>query len=223
LPAGCQTTQGDDCNDNDVTINPGATEICDGVDNDCDGQVDEGFLNTYYQDADGDGYGYDDGMSSIEACTQPLGYVANNTDCDDGDANINPGATEVCDGIDNDCDGLIDDGIASTPTTCGVGACASSGQLTCQNGSTQDTCTPGQPQEEVCDGIDNDCNGSVDENYVFNGFQQPINSNGSSIFKAGSTIPVKIILTDCSGQNISTATVTIAVYKFLSLLVWQGF
>ncbi|HLA49725.1 MAG TPA: MopE-related protein [Thermodesulfovibrionia bacterium] len=62
-------------------------------------------MNTYYEDVDGDGYGYDYdyGMSSIEACAQPSGYAADNTDCNDNDPTINPGAIEVCNGIDDDC------------------------------------------------------------------------------------------------------------------------
>ena len=72
-------------------------------------------------------------------------------------------SAEVCDGADNDCNGAVDDGIASTPTTCGVGACASIGTLSCVGGAMIDTCTPGTPSTEVCDGIDNNCNGLVDD------------------------------------------------------------
>ncbi|MFO7962810.1 MAG: MopE-related protein [Desulfobacterales bacterium] len=98
-----------DCDDTDAAINPGAVEVCDGKDNDCDGEVDEGVQNIYYQDADGDGYG--DPMNSIQDCSAPSGYVTDNTDCDDTDASVNPGAAEVCDdGIDNDCDGEVDEG-----------------------------------------------------------------------------------------------------------------
>ncbi|MCP4122421.1 MAG: hypothetical protein GY751_11760, partial [Bacteroidetes bacterium] len=80
------TACGSDCDDTNPNIYPGATEICDGVDNDCDGSVDEGF------DGDGDG------------------YTTCGGDCNDGDDSTNPGATEICDGVDNDCDGQIDEG-----------------------------------------------------------------------------------------------------------------
>ncbi|UCD34219.1 MAG: hypothetical protein JSU90_07905, partial [Nitrospiraceae bacterium] len=82
-------------------------EICDGLDNDCDGQVDEGVKNTYYKDADGDGYG--DLADTVLSCDVPPGYVLDDTDCDDSDAQAYPGADEVCDGLDNDCDGSSDE------------------------------------------------------------------------------------------------------------------
>jgi hypothetical protein len=96
-----------DCNDNNINVNPGATEVCNDIDDDCDGEIDEGVKNTYYQDSDGDTYG--NPLVSTEACTAPPGYVSDNTDCDDTDANVHPEATEVCNGIDDDCNGEIDD------------------------------------------------------------------------------------------------------------------
>ena len=91
-------TVGDgDCNDNDPTIHPGAAEICDGIDNNCNGQVDEGGQNTFYRDADGDGFG--NPTASTQACTAPAGYVVDHTDCNDGNAAIHPGATELCNGV----------------------------------------------------------------------------------------------------------------------------
>ena len=100
--------QGGDCDDSDATINPNAVEVCDGIDNNCDGVVDEGLTSTFYQDSDGDGFG---GSTTIQSCGQPSGYVVQGGDCDDSDATINPNAVEVCDGIDNNCDGVIDVGL----------------------------------------------------------------------------------------------------------------
>ncbi|MDR4508695.1 MAG: putative metal-binding motif-containing protein [Candidatus Brocadiaceae bacterium] len=98
----------DDCNDRDSSVNPHAQEICDGADNNCDGQVDEGLKTTYYEDVDGDGYGNPD--VTRESCEQPLGYVTDHTDCDDTRAAVNPGAMEIKkNGIDDDCNALTPD------------------------------------------------------------------------------------------------------------------
>ncbi|MFT3948705.1 MAG: MopE-related protein [Agriterribacter sp.] len=102
-----------DCNDSNPDIHPGATEICDGIDNNCDGQVDEGLLFWIYPDNDGDGYGIDEGK--IYSCNVPYGYADHGGDCKDDDNAIYPGAEEICgDGIDNDCDGQIDEGCSGT-------------------------------------------------------------------------------------------------------------
>ncbi len=111
-------TVGGDCDDNIATINPGAAEVCDGFDNNCNGQVDEGLTTTtYYPDADGDGYGSVPGQ---EFCSNPgAGWVLQAGDCNDSNASIHPepaGGKELCDGVDNDCDGVIDEGCSGKPT-----------------------------------------------------------------------------------------------------------
>jgi hypothetical protein len=98
----------DDCDDTRAADNPGATEVCDSHDNDCDGSVDEDASGgtTYYSDSDGDGYG--DGLATIVACSAPPAYVTDATDCDDHAAAVNPGATEVCEnGLDDECSGDV--------------------------------------------------------------------------------------------------------------------
>jgi hypothetical protein len=95
-----------DCNDLDDQVHPDAIEICDGVDNNCDGEVDEGVLDPWYADLDGDGFG--DPESVTLACERPDEYVPNDDDCNDTDASTYVGAEEVCDGVDNDCDGQVD-------------------------------------------------------------------------------------------------------------------
>jgi hypothetical protein len=104
---------GDDCDDTELNNYPGNTEVCDGIDNNCDGMIDEGLLTVYYADTDGDGFG--DASVSLMDCAAPSGYVTDNTDCDDTELNNYPGNTEVCDGIDNNCDGTIDEGCGPAP------------------------------------------------------------------------------------------------------------
>jgi hypothetical protein len=101
-----------DCDDADSAIHPAADEVCDGIDNNCDGSVDEGVLITWYLDYDSDGFG---GTAfSMEACDPLTGFVASNDDCDDLDDLSHPGADEICDGADNNCDGTIDEDLMST-------------------------------------------------------------------------------------------------------------
>ena len=101
-----------DCDDGDAEVNPAAAELCDGVDNDCDGLTDDEDAlatgDTWYPDADGDGYG-DAHSEGTLACEGPSGSTADSSDCDDGDAMISPAAEEVENGVDDDCDGEIDE------------------------------------------------------------------------------------------------------------------
>ena len=165
-----------DCDDLDATTHPGAGEVCDTKDNDCDGDVDEGVLSTWYADVDGDGFG--DAANVTEACTAPAGYQANGDDCDDTDAATSPAAYERCDGIDNDCDLVVDEDGALDSSTWypdadgdGYGDAASHVEACEQPSAHADnsedcndadsTVNPGAA--ETCNSVDEDCDGSVDE------------------------------------------------------------
>jgi hypothetical protein len=176
----------DDCDDTLTDVNPDADELCDGVnDDDCDGVVDEDDAvdaSTWYVDADSDTFG--NASYSTESCTQPAGYADNGDDCDDGDANSNPDADEVCGGADEDCDGTTDesgavdastwyidsdvDGYGDSATTT-VSCDAPSGYASVDGDcdDTDDTVNPGAT--EVCDGVDNDCDSDVDQGAVWVG------------------------------------------------------
>jgi hypothetical protein len=112
---------GGDCDDGDWTVNPGAVEDCDGVDDDCDGGVDEGLLVTVWVDADGDGYGDDE--RPLDVCELEEGQSQEGADCDDADASTFPGAEELCDGVDNDCDGVADSGEIGSSLICAAVSC----------------------------------------------------------------------------------------------------
>jgi Tfp pilus tip-associated adhesin PilY1 len=173
-PAGYARMTGD-CNDADPAINPSAVEICDGMDNDCDGGIDEGCVN-WYQDFDGDNFG--NAAVSLVKVNKPAGYVSDDTDCDDTNPDINPGKNEICgDGIDNDCDGSTDegcqvwyldlDGDTYGDNTVTSDAVSNPGGYVTRGGDCNDTDATVNPDAaEVCDGIDNDCDGLEDEGCV---------------------------------------------------------
>ncbi len=148
----------EDCNDDDPTINPYAEELCDGIDNDCNGTVDDGATDatTYYADFDDDGYG--NATVTVEGCDTPAGYTSDASDCNDADAAWHPGAVEECtDPSDLNCDGSV--GYADADGD-GHAACEE-----CDDSSGQ--INPNAV--ELCDGVDNDCDGTVDGPGAFGG------------------------------------------------------
>ena len=165
-----------DCNDASAAAYPGADEVCDGIDNSCDGNIDPDTaldVHTWYADADGDGFG--DATATVGSCTMPSGFTTDTSDCDDAASDVYPGADELCDEVDNDCDGVIDPADATDATiwypdsdedgygdsSGGVTACEAPIGHVEQGGDCDDRNNLVYPtaEEWANDGVDQDCNG----------------------------------------------------------------
>ena len=179
-----------DCDDSSVLAYTGATEVCDDYDNDCDGDVDDADSDvdasggdTYYLDDDGDSYGdpADSKMYCDATAADDDDYVSNSDDCDDTSALAYDGATEVCDSVDNDCNGdtdeadsglsggttyyVDDDGDGYGDNDSGADYCSDpgSGYATVDGDCDDGSELAYDGAEEICDDYDNDCDGDVDE------------------------------------------------------------
>lgn len=150
------------------TASQATAETCNGFDDDCDGQTDEGVLIPFYADEDGDQHG--DAAVFVMACTAPQGMVASSDDCDDTNNLVGPGFTELCDGIDNDCDLVVDQGwtwqapggvVYDLGQPCGEGLCFG-GAVVCSGLASTECTALLDAVDESCDNLDNDCDGETD-------------------------------------------------------------
>jgi hypothetical protein len=153
-PVGYAESSGD-CDENNENINPGATEVCNRKDDDCNGEIDENAPAVeLWPDEDGDGfYRFRSGTSQV-GCGNLPGYAALGGDCDDANVEVNPGVLETCNGRDDNCDGDVDDQVRPR---CGVGWCARF-STSCE----PEDCSPGPPIQEACNNFDDDCDGVLD-------------------------------------------------------------
>ncbi len=166
----------DDCDDTTSRLAPDRTERCGGLDEDCDGRIDEHAGDTWFADEDSDGFG--DPESSRRACNQPADHVATAADCDDTDAAVHPGAPEACTAADEDCDGAIDEGLDQSwlldadgdgfgDPDAPVSACEPGDTLVADATDCDDLAAAVHPgASETCDASDQDCDGVVDESAV---------------------------------------------------------
>jgi hypothetical protein len=179
----------DDCNDARADVKPGANDICDGADNNCNGSIDENGLTTFYQDLDHDTYG--NSSASMDTCNAPSDYVPTGGDCNDGNANIHPNATETCDQLDNNCNGSSDEALATQTyyldgdsdtygnSASAIVRCNAPSGYVATGGDCNDANAAIRPNAtEACNGIDDNCAGGADDGLTFSYYYLDSDNDG---------------------------------------------
>jgi hypothetical protein len=213
VPSGYSATEGD-CDDFDNRKTPNKTESCNSLDDNCNGQVDEGLTSvTTWPDADGDGYGW--ALGAPASGCGGGGRAQNDMDCDDTNRNINPAALETCNQKDDDCDNQVDEGAR---VRCGEGWCARLGP-TCRPAD----CVPGPPLTERCNALDDDCDGLVDDGELcgpgascvmgtcLDGVMPPVDAGVTERIDAGVSVP--------RGESTGCSSVAAAWWPLVVLLM----
>ncbi len=220
-----------DCFDTNANMSPGLPEVCDGLDNDCDGDINEGIpAQNWHPDFDNDGFGSDDETLTVSTACAPAMYVASMDDCNDNADGVHPDATEVCDNFDQDCNGMADDGLATHTwypdadkdgygeEAAAVDTCSHPAKTIAIGGDCDDSSAEISPEaDEVCDDVDNNCDGIVDEDEAVDaqtfyadwdkdGYINPnITHPGCSVPTDGNWLPDSEKI-DCNDSNATQLT-----------------
>ncbi|NUN14544.1 MAG: thrombospondin type 3 repeat-containing protein [Myxococcales bacterium] len=218
-PSGTNTAPvAGDCDDTNAKVNPAAPEVCNGLDDNCDGSLDDGAGNggckVYFADADGDGYGLATDAQCLCAASG-LYSAAVSGDCNDGIKGINPGAKEACNGVDDNCNSLTDeanasgcleyyedkdnDGFGGSAKAC---FCSKPAGFTAVPGDCDDLAKAVFPNAvETCNGVDDDCDASVDEGATIPGCKTfYVDSDGDGFGVSGTQVCA------CGPTGTTTAT-----------------
>lgn len=220
-----------DCNDGNPSVYPGASEVCNELDDNCNGLTDEGVLQAFYPDNDDDGFGdLSTANMPVLACTPPSGHVNNHSDCNDANPAINPASQEICNSLDDDCDLLTDDDDPSVTgqttwyadadgdgfgnPTVHMAACVTpTGYVSDYTDCDDNNASIHPMATEICNGLDDNCNGDVDEGCV--SVSEPHSAAGIYIYPtlfqdnftliaSDLTITTEIQLCDLNGKIIET-------------------